>query len=98
MGVLSTSKYMHVAEQRTAEAILGQHAAYGCFHNALRVLGQFQGGRAETLASGVARVADVLLGLHLGTRKAHFSGIDNNYIVTAIRVRSIVGLVLTAKA
>lgn len=96
--MLRTNIHMHVAEQGATKAILGQHTANGCFQNALRVLGQFQGGRAETLTTGVACVTDVLLRFHFGTRKRNSRSINYNDIISTIRVGSEVGLVLTAQA
>src|SRR5690242_5510171 len=48
-------------------------------------------------AAGVARVARVLLGLHLGARHLDLGGVDDDHMVPGVQVRGVRGLVLATQ-
>lgn len=98
MAVLGTGIDVKVAKEFRSEARLGKHTANGLLYNARWVLGKLLSRSTEPLATGIASVADVLFVVHLFTRQGHFGCIDNNYVISAVHVRGVVGLVLTAKA
>ena len=97
---------VNVLQQLGTQTVLGQHALDDLHVQGVHTLAQVflllalglkQGGRAETLATGIARVANVLVLGPLLAGHLALVGIDDDHIVTAINVRGVVGFVLAAK-
>ena len=99
MLVLCTFVDVKGTQELCTEFILRQHALHYATHQFIGTigLGHDAGGRVLALTTGIARVAVVHAIRPLLTSELHLCGIDNNYIVTTVNVRSKVGLVLTAK-
>lgn len=95
MRMFGAGIYMQTAEQFAAKAVLGQHAPYCVLHEALRMLGADLRRRVLTLPARISGVCEnhtvsPLLSSHL-----YLFGIDNDYMVATIHMRSVAGLVLT---
>ena len=96
--MLGSLVYIEVVQQCAAKGAFGQHTLHGMLQDALCTEGLLAqlGRRVEALATGIARVASVhLVGLFL-TREDNLLGIDDNYVVATVLVRSEGGLVLSA--
>ena len=96
---------VHVLDDATAETVLGEHTFYHLDEEGViagldvlveRLLHEDLGGR-HTLSAGIAGVAEIFTVGHLLAGKAHFVGIDDDYIVAALYVGRVAGLVLTAQ-
>lgn len=94
MGMLTTNIYVKIAEKSVSQTILGKHAFYGFFNQSVGLFIHHLAGSGKTLATGVTRMTGVNLVLHLVAGKLDLLSIDDDHIVTAINVRSVVGLVL----
>ena len=97
MLVLSTNVYVKVLVNGAAQTILGQHATHRVLDEALRRALPHFGSCAAVLTTGVSGETDVLLVLPLVARQRHFLGIDDDDMVTAIRVRGEVHFVLATE-
>lgn len=105
MGVVGTVVDVHVLDEATADAVLGEHT----FHHANeegvhaglevlieRFLHQNLGG-SLTLAAGISGVVEVYAIGHFLAGKNNFVGIDNDYVVAALHVGGVAGFVFTAQ-
>lgn len=95
MRMARASIYMKVREQTTTQTIFRQHTFHSMFNNPTRNPVENLTGSRKTLSTRVTRVTHVLLFRQLVAGKTDFFGVDHNDIVTAIDVRSVIGLVLT---
>ena len=93
--MFGTLIHIEVAEQLTTENTFGKHTFHRMFDDEARLARKHLGRCGETLAAGIARVANIHLLVHFLAGKSYFSCIDNNYIITAIYVRREVGFVLS---
>ena len=96
VGVLTACVNVQVRVQPPTEPVLGQHAFYGVFDDALRVLFEQQPGRCKPLTTGIARMANIYFVGHLRAGQAHLVGIDDDYVISAVNVRSEAGFVFAA--
>ena len=94
MAVLSANDNVKVLVNGASEAVLGKHTANGIFHQTLRSALQNFFGCSAVLTTGIARVAEVFFVFPLVARQNHLFGVHDNDIVTTIRMRSEVDLVL----
>lgn len=104
--MLGTVVNMNVLQQLGTQTVLGQHALDDLHVQGVHTLAQVflllalglkLGGRRETLATGIARVAHVLVLSPLLAGHLALVGVDDDYIVATINVGSVVGFVLAAQ-
>jgi len=89
--------YIQVAENDISEAGPGEHSPDGVLYNCGRpVCEQFLGG-AETLSSRITGMTGIHLVCELFAGETNLVGVDDDDIVTAVNVGSVVGLVFAAK-
>ena len=97
--MLSAVEDVEVAHQAASERALGEHALNGVADDAVGTevaLAQL-GRRVKALSAGITRVACVNLVGFLLACEHHLSGVDEDYVVTAVYVRSEIGLVLSTQ-
>ena len=90
---------IEVVQQAASEGTLWQHTLDSMANYLVNTVlaGAELGGSVEALATGIAGVAGIdLVGLFLA-RETHLVGVDDDYVVTAIYMRSEGWLVLSAK-
>ncbi len=98
MRMLCTVVNVHVADNAATETVFGEHT----FHN-LDEQGVVAGFEVLVLSllhknlAGVACVREVNTVCHLLAGENNFVGVDDDYIVAAIHVGRIAGLVLAAE-
>lgn len=95
MRMARASIYMKVRKQTTTQTIFRQHTFHSMFDYPTRNPVKNLTGSSKTLSTRVTRVTYVLLFRQLVAGKTDFFGVDYNDVVTAIDVRSVIGLVLT---
>lgn len=88
---------MQVAEDRPAQAVLGEHTANRLLDGGVGLADEHVPCGAGTLATGVTGVPHVLLLHHFVAREHHLGGIDDDHIVPAICVGREVRLVLATE-
>ena len=96
--MLGTFEYIQVVQQRATQGALWQHTLDSVTNNLVDTVlaGAELGGSVEALATGIAGVAGVdLIGLFLA-RETHLVGVNDDYVVPAIGVRSETWFVLTS--
>ena len=105
MRMLAAVVDVHILEQLGAQAVLGKHTLDSLKEQrvharldvlVVRFLHQLLG-RGEALATGITRVADILLLSPLLAGHDDLVGVDDNNIVTAIHVRREIRFVLSAQ-
>ena len=79
------------------KAVLRQHALDSALDGYIRTTGDEFLGCFCLLASGIAGVSQILLVFHLVASELNSTRVDNDYIIAAVEVRSIVGLVLATQ-
>ena len=97
MGVLGTCVDFEVTEKRVSETSLGQHSLYGVLQKEFGLPFEAFSWIDETLSARVAGVSYIDLVGHLLARKPYLVGVDYDYIVTTVDMRSKAGLVLAAQ-
>ncbi len=95
--VLRACIYVQVAEDLSAQTVLGEHAANRLLNGGMRLADEHVPCGAGTLATGVTRVPHVLLLHHLVAREHHLGGVDDHHVVPAIGVGSEIRLVLATE-
>lgn len=94
--MFSAGVYVQASEKLASQSILGQHAANGVLNKALRMFFTDRSGRVLTLAAWITRVSiDNAVRFFL-TGQSYFLSIDHNYVITAIHIRRIACLMLSA--
>ena len=104
--MLGTVVNVNVLQQLGTQTVLGQHALDDLHVQGVHTLAQVflllalglkLGGRRETLATGIASVAYVLVLGPLLAGHLALVGIDDDHIVATINVGSVIGFVLATK-
>lgn len=90
---------IEIAEKLSAETVLGEHTLNDTTDEFVCSIGlcQNRSGSVLTLTTGIACVGEINAVGHLLTRKDKLVRVDDNNVVTAVYVRSKVGLVLTTE-
>lgn len=105
VGMLGAVVDVHVLDDGTAETVLGKHAFHHFDEEGViaglevlvhRLLLEINGSE-DALATGIAGEAEVLAVGPFLAGELHLVGIDDDYIVAAIYVGRVAGLVLAAK-
>ena len=87
---------MQAVEHSSSQTILRQHTANRFLNNTRGPALHFACWRRKTLTTGVARVANVFLVVHLFAGQSNLVCVDDDDVIAAIYVRSVGGLVLAA--
>ena len=105
MGVCGPVVDVKVADECAAETVLGKHTLDHLDEQGVvagldvlveRFLHQNLGG-GHALATGIAGVREVLAVGHLLAGEAHLVGVDDDYVVAALDVGRVAGLVLATE-
>lgn len=103
--VLSAVVNVHIADELATKTILGEHAFHHTHEQGVhtgfdvlveRLLHELLGSQFF-LTAGIAGVVKIDVVSHLFAGENNFVGIDDDYIVTALNVGRVAGLVLTHK-
>ena len=84
-------------EHLTSQSVLGQHAAYGCFHRISGMASDHFRIRDLFKAAGVTGMMAVKFIGHFFTRNYDFIGVKDDNEISGVLIRRILGLVLTGK-
>ena len=95
--VLSANINMHVFEDRSAQSVLGKHAANGIFHQPLWHTLQHFSCCPAILTARVTGEPDVFFVLPLVASQFHLFGVNDHHIVAAIGMGGEVHLVLSSQ-
>lgn len=97
--MLCTVEYIEIVQNVASEGTFGEHALNGVADDSVStVLALAQlGGSVEALTARITSITCVnLVSLFLAC-EYHFSGIDDDYVVTAVYVGSEIGFVLSTE-
>ena len=99
MFVFASCVNIQIAQQFSSQTVFRKHTFYYFLHQLFSsVRFSHQTSRSDfTLSTRITRIAQINLIVPLVTSELNFVSIDNNYIITAIYVRSKVRFVLTSQ-
>ena len=97
MLVISALIHVQVAQQLRAQTILGQHALYYLTEQTVGALLHERARRVLNLSTGITGVSQINTIVPLVTRQNDFVCVDDNYVITTVNVRSVIGFVFAAQ-
>ena len=89
--------HLQVAKLGSAQTGARQHAFHSLFYDKFGFLAQIIGRSCIALSTWITGVTRIHFVRHLFTRELHLVSVDDDDVVTAVNVRSEVGLVLTTQ-
>lgn len=95
MGMFRARIHVKAAVQLVTQPVLGQHAADGVFYEPLRMLPPDHSRRLLPLTAGISSVSENHPVSPLLARHPYFGRINDDYVITAIHMGRITGLVLS---